>query len=97
MWPQPVVRRLDRSMGPLPRQLRVTEGPLDERAAVVNILFMDFTKLNEFAVRYTAAWCSQNAASVALFFAEQGSLSINQGAHSVGRAAITGAAQGFMT
>ena len=58
---------------------------------------MDANSLNDFAARYTAAWCSQNAASVAAFFAEQGSLTINEGAPSVGRAAITAAAQGFMT
>lgn len=55
------------------------------------------TTLNDFATRYTAAWCSQNAASVASFFAENGSLTINEGTPSVGRTAITGAAQGFMT
>jgi hypothetical protein len=38
---------------------------------------MSSEKLNEFAIRYTAAWCSQNAASVASFFAEGGSLKIN--------------------
>ncbi len=58
---------------------------------------MDETKLKEFAARYTAAWCSQNPASVATFYAENGSLKINDGAPSVGRAAITAAAQGFMT
>jgi steroid delta-isomerase-like uncharacterized protein len=58
---------------------------------------MDAVKLKEFATRYTAAWCSQNAASVASFFAEQGSLKINAGSPSVGRAAITVAAQSFMT
>ena len=58
---------------------------------------MDSAKLNEFATRYTAAWCSQNAASVASFFAEDGSLKINEGSPFVGRAAITLAAQGFMT
>ena len=51
----------------------------------------------EFATRYTAAWCSQNAASVAACFAQAGSLKINEGAPSVGRAAITAAAQDFMT
>jgi len=55
------------------------------------------TTLREFATRYTAAWCSQDAVSVASFFAENGSLTINEGQPSVGRAAITGAAQGFMT
>lgn len=58
---------------------------------------MDAAHLKEFGARYTAAWCSQNAASVAAFFAEGGSLKINQGPASVGRVAITGAAQGFMT
>ena len=58
---------------------------------------MDPTKLTDFATRYTAAWCSQNAASVASFFAKDGSLTINQGSPAIGRAAITAAAQGFMT
>jgi predicted ester cyclase len=58
---------------------------------------MDSANVREFGTRYTAAWCSQNAASVAAFFAEGGSLKINDGAPSVGRAAITASAQGFMT
>lgn len=58
---------------------------------------MDPTRLEGFAGRYTAAWCSQHAASVAAFFAESGSLQINDGAPSVGRAAIIAAAQAFMT
>src|ERR1041384_234296 len=58
---------------------------------------MDVSKLNDFATRYTAAWCSHNAASVASFYEENGSLKINQANPSVGRAAITEAAQGFMT
>ena len=58
---------------------------------------MDATQLKEFGTRYTAAWCSQNAASVAAFFAQDGSLKINDAAPSVGRTAITAAAQGFMT
>jgi len=53
--------------------------------------------LRDFATRYAAAWCSQNAASVASFYAPQGSLTINQGKPSVGRDAIAAAAQGFMT
>ena len=40
---------------------------------------MNRTKLNNFAVRYSAAWCSQNAASVASFFADRGSLKVNDG------------------
>ena len=58
---------------------------------------MDTATLHDFATRYTAAWCSQNAASVAEFFAENGSLTINEGTPAVGRAAITASAQGFMT
>ncbi len=58
---------------------------------------MDATQLTAFGTRYAAAWCSQNAASVAAFFAENGSLKINDGAPAIGRAAITAAAQGFMT
>jgi len=57
---------------------------------------MDRQKLIEFGMRYTEAWCSQNAASVASFFAANCSLQINDGEPSVGRAAITEAAQGFM-
>ena len=52
--------------------------------------------LRDFAKRYTGAWCSQNASSVAAFFALNGSLSVN-GAPAVGRGAITEVAQGFMT
>lgn len=58
---------------------------------------MNETTLREFATRYTAAWCSQNPTSVATFYAENGSLKINDGAPSVGRTAITAAAQSFMT
>ncbi|WP_348261150.1 ester cyclase [Telmatobacter sp. DSM 110680] len=53
--------------------------------------------LHNFATRYTAAWCSQNAASVAAFFSPTGSLTINNGAPSIGRAAITETAKSFMT
>ncbi|WP_310570881.1 nuclear transport factor 2 family protein [Gemmatimonas sp.] len=58
---------------------------------------MNDSVLKEFATRYTAAWCSQQAASVAAHFAERGSLKINEGAPAVGREAITASAQAFMT
>ncbi len=58
---------------------------------------VDSAELTDFGTRYTAAWNSQNAASVAAFYAEEGSLTINDGEPSAGRAAITEAAQGFMT
>src|SRR5215467_14013450 len=58
---------------------------------------MDVAKLQEFGKKYTAAWCSQDATRVAAFFAEGASLKINEGVPSVGRTAITAAAQGFMS
>lgn len=53
-------------------------------------------QLLDFARRYTAAWCSQDPASVAEHYAPEGSLTINGGPPSVGRAAITEAARSFM-
>ena len=58
---------------------------------------MDANRMLEFGTRYAAAWCSQDAAHVAAFFAEDGSLTINNGVPSVGRTAITAAAQSFMS
>ena len=58
---------------------------------------MNLDQLKDFAKRYTAAWCSQNAASVASCYVENGSLKINDGTPSVGRKEITSAAQNFMT
>ena len=52
--------------------------------------------LRDFADRYTDAWCSQEPARVAAFFAPDGSLTINLGAPAVGREAITQAARSFM-
>ena len=53
-------------------------------------------QLNEFARRYTEAWCSQEPARVAENYAPDGSLTINDGPPAVGRAAITEAARSFM-
>lgn len=58
---------------------------------------MDATALQDFATRYTAAWCSQHPERVAAFFEEAGSLTINDGRPAVGRAEITASAAGFMT
>ena len=78
----------------------------DSRFVISAVIFLILTgyaqqkpdnKMKEFAARYTDAWCSQNPASVASFFAENGSLKINSSAPSVGREAITKDAQGFMT
>ena len=58
---------------------------------------MDAARLRIFATNYTAAWCSGEAAAVAAFYEENGSLQINGGATSVGRTGIRDAAQDFMT
>jgi uncharacterized protein (TIGR02246 family) len=54
-------------------------------------------ELQDFATRYTAAWCSQDAECVAAFFSEYGSLQVNDGPPSIGREAIAEVAQSFMT
>ena len=58
---------------------------------------MTSDELTKFAQRYAKAWCSQNPEGVAAFFAENGSLSVNDAPPAVGRAAIAGEAQAFMT
>jgi len=50
----------------------------------------------DFAKRYAEAWCGHNPESVAAFFAENGSLSVNDGPPAAGRAAIAEIAGGFM-
>jgi uncharacterized protein (TIGR02246 family) len=56
----------------------------------------DRTEITEFAKRYAEAWCSQNPENVAAFFAENGSLTVNDGPPAVGRPAIAEIARGFM-
>jgi uncharacterized protein (TIGR02246 family) len=56
----------------------------------------DLGELTKFAMRYAEAWCSRNPESVAALFAENGSLSVNDGPPAVGRAAIAQIARGFM-
>lgn len=55
------------------------------------------TQLRTFAERYTAAWNSQQPATVAAFYSPHGSLRVNADAPAIGRDAITKVAQGFMT
>jgi hypothetical protein len=57
---------------------------------------LDPDQLREFAHRYTEAWCSQDPERVAAHYAPLGSLTINDGAPSVGRAAIAEVARSFM-
>ena len=56
----------------------------------------DRSELTKFATRYAEAWCSQNPERVAASFAENGSLTVNDGPPAVGRAAIAEVARGFM-
>ena len=58
---------------------------------------MTSDELKNFAKRYVEAWCSHEPESVAAFFAENGSISINNGLPAVGRPAIAKEAQAFMT
>ena len=53
-------------------------------------------ELEDFARRYTEAWCSGDPGRVAEHYAPGGSLTINGGTPSVGTAAITEAARAFM-
>lgn len=52
-------------------------------------------QLEDFATRYTAAWCSQDSNSVAGFFAPEGSIAVNGGEPATGRYAIAELVQGF--
>ena len=61
------------------------------------VLTPDPDDLRDFARRYTEAWCSHDPARVAEHYAPEGSLTINGGPASAGRAAISDAAQSFMT
>jgi predicted ester cyclase len=52
--------------------------------------------LTEFAKGYAEAWCGRRPEKVSAFFAENGSLTVNDGPLAVGRAAIAEIAQEFM-
>jgi hypothetical protein len=53
--------------------------------------------LQDFAERYTEAWCGKEPSRVAEFFSVDGSLRVNSASPAVGRAAIAEVARGFMT
>ncbi len=57
----------------------------------------DATDLTEFGTRYAAAWSSQDPVELASFYAENGSLRVNDDEPSIGREAVTETARGFMT
>lgn len=52
--------------------------------------------LKAFATRYAAAWSSQDPVALASFYAENGSLRVNNGEASIGRDAIAETARSFM-
>ena len=52
--------------------------------------------LTDFGTRYAAAWGSQDPALMASFYTENGSLSVNGGPPSVGRAAVKETARSYM-
>lgn len=54
-------------------------------------------ELTRFATRYAAAWSGGDPEELASFYAEDGRLTVNAGAPSVGRAAIAATAREFMT
>ena len=53
--------------------------------------------LNIFGESYAQAWCSERPDFVSLFFADDGSLSVNDGKPAVGRNEISKVAESFMT
>ncbi|UCH65817.1 MAG: ester cyclase [Ignavibacterium sp.] len=53
--------------------------------------------LNIFGESYAQAWCSQRPDFVALFYAEDGSLTVNEGTPAVGRLGVAKVAESFMT
>lgn len=57
---------------------------------------MSESELTGFATRYAEAWSGQNPEHLASFYAEDGSLTVNSGSPSVGRAAIAAKAKEFM-
>jgi uncharacterized protein (TIGR02246 family) len=57
---------------------------------------IDVRELNDFAQRYTQAWCSGDPARVASFYAPLGTLTINDGPPATGREMISAAAASFM-
>ena len=58
---------------------------------------MNESDLRAFAEDYAAAWSGQDPVAYSMFYAEEGTLRINDGEPSVGRAAVEATARSFMT
>ncbi len=57
---------------------------------------MTEAELEDFAARYTAAWCSGHPQAVSAHYAPNGVLTINGGEPNAGREAVTAVAEAFM-
>jgi hypothetical protein len=62
-----------------------------------NVTPMTQVDLTDLGTRYAAAWSSQDPALLASFYADNGTLTVNAGPPSVGRAAVTATARAYMT
>ena len=71
--------------------------PLNEEVGEEEIPVGFAGQYRELARNYTSAWCSQDAASVAAFFAADASLQINDAEPAVGTNALAEATQVLMT
>jgi nuclear transport factor 2 (NTF2) superfamily protein len=56
----------------------------------------DFNKMLEFGKNYTEAWNSKEPAKMASFYAEDGSLTVNNGSPAIGRQQLAETAQSYM-
>jgi hypothetical protein len=70
--------------------IEAAEGTSKEKPMAGNVT-------RDFGTRYAAAWSSQDPARLAALYSPNGSLKVNDGPTSVGRAAITAKAKEFMT
>jgi uncharacterized protein (TIGR02246 family) len=76
---------------------RIDTGSLAAQVAGTQVETHDPATIRALAARYTAAWNSRTPGNVAAFFSPTGSLKVNAGAPAVGREAIAGTAESFMS
>ena len=74
--------------------LVATENRLNHKTKIQQL---KENELQSFGKKYAEAWCSQKPESVSEFFADNGSLTVNDGSPAVGRISIAKVAEGFMT
>jgi hypothetical protein len=83
--------------GPRHGLVQISQEPFRRLQQAWRTASLSQTQLTDFGTRYAAAWSSQNPDILTAFYAESGSLQVNAGAPSVGRAAIRATAQGYMS